>query len=691
MRERQPRTGQISEKTPLIALAGNPNVGKSSVFNLLTGLHQHTGNWSGKTVSNTLGTLRIRGKDFLAADLPGAYSFDPESFEEEAARNFLAFSEPDLIVYVCSAPTLERNLMLFRSICALEKPTILCVNMTDEAAACGEKIDYIALQKQLGVRVVPISAKKKQGFTALKAAIFESVENPPPPPPTPFYGKNEEALIAAFSERIPKDCKRFPRRVLAAKCLASDAGFVREFSDCEPSILPDPEALLTEAKTFLSESGTEKEAFSEALSASCAAACRDIVRKCVQKGKPQSVRADKILTGRVFSFPAMLFLLLLIFWITIRAANVPSEALTSLFGKGEAFLYKALCTLGLPDGLVSLLICGIYRVVAWIVAVMLPPMAIFFPMFTLLEDSGYLPRIAFNLDRAFCRCGACGKQALTMCMGYGCNAVGVSGCSIIGSERERLIAILTNSFSPCNGRFPMMIALIAMFSGVNGTFYQSLILCGMILFSILAVFAVSKFLSATLLRGKPSSFVLELPPYRMPRVGSVLVHSIKDRTLSVLLRAVTVAAPCGAILWGLSHITVGELTLLTHLSRFLDPFASLFGMDGVILLAFLLGLPANEIVIPIMMMIYLSAGEMRTYESLSELKMLFAANGWTMKTALCTCIFAMLHWPCATTLLTIRRETKSVSKTALSFLLPAVCGLLTCFFVNLFFTFFGIG
>ena len=684
------QTGYYPEKTPLIALAGNPNVGKSSVFNLLTGLHQHTGNWSGKTVSNTLGSFSVREKEFIMADLPGTYSLFPESFEEEAARDFIAFSEPDLVVYVCGAPTLERNLLLFRAISAYEKPMILCVNMVDEAASRGEKINYAELEKTLGVRVIPVCAKKKQGLNTLKDAIYDLIENPHSPP-TPFYEKKEEMLIGTFSEKLPEDCRRIPRRVAAIKCLEGDESFLRELSDCEPSVVPDRQVLLSEARRFLSEHNTDSVAFSEALSDYSAKVCQKVVSRCVQKGKPQSDTADRILTGKVLSFPAMFLLLLLIFWITIRAANVPSEALTHLFGKGEIALSAFLLRLSAPEWLRSLLVCGIFRVVGWIISVMLPPMAIFFPMFTLLEDSGYLPRIAFNLDRAFCRCGACGKQALTMCMGYGCNAVGVSGCSIIGSERERLIAILTNSFSPCNGRFPMMIAIIAMFSGVENSFLQSLILCGMILFSILMVFGISKFLSVTLLRGKSSSFILELPPYRMPRIGSVIVHSVKDRTLSVLLRAVTVAAPCGAILWILSHITVGDGTALTSLSHFLDPAARFFGLDGVILLAFLLGLPANEIVIPIMMMIYLSSGEMRTYDSLTELKTLFAANGWTMKTALCTCIFSMFHWPCATTLLTICRETKSFSKTVLSFFLPAVCGLLTCFAVNFFLSFFGIG
>lgn len=684
------RTGKIPDKTPLIALVGNPNVGKSTVFNLLTGLHQHTGNWSGKTVSNTLGTLCVRDKEFLVADLPGAYSLSPESVEEQAARDFLAFSEPDLIVYVCAAPTLERNLFMYYAVSAYAKPTVLCVNMTDEAELRGEEIRYNDLEKRLGIPICPISAKKRHGMDKLKETIYRAFNGSDAIPPTPIYGEREEKLIRTFAERLPTDCRRIPKRVLSLKCLEGDKEFVKEFSNCEPTLLPDPIAALSEAKDFLTENGSDTTNFSESISAHTVSFCKEIVRQCVKKGKAQGSRADRILTGKLFSFPIMLLFLLLIFWITIRAANAPSEALTALFGKGETILASVLRKTACPSWCISFIISGVYRVVTWVIAVMLPPMAIFFPMFTLLEDSGYLPRIAFNLDHTFCRCGACGKQALTMCMGYGCNAVGVSGCSIIGSERERLIAILTNSFSPCNGRFPLMIAVITMFSGVTDSLLQSLILCGMILFSVLMVFLCSDILSKTLLRGQPSSCILELPPYRMPQVGSVIVHSLKDRTLKVLLRAVTVAAPCGAVLWLLSNLSVGDQTVLNIISQFIDPTARLLGLDGVILLSFLLGLPANEIVIPIIMMIYLSSGEIQAYDNLSELKLIFSQNGWTVKTALCTCLFAMFHWPCATTLLTIRHETKSLRKTVLAFILPTVCGLITCFAVNSLLTFFGI-
>lgn len=677
------RVSEIPKKTPVIALAGNPNVGKSSVFNLLTGLHQHTGNWSGKTVVNTIGTCTIRNESYLVADLPGAYSLSPESAEETAARDFIAFNRPDLILYVCGALSLERNLMMYMQITEFAPQIILCVNMTDEAEAKGEKIDFSALEELLHVPVIPLCAKKKKGVEKLKETIYQCLElSPLPPPPCPRYYPHEEALIKALSDTLPSHPEAMPSRALAIRCLEQDTGFLKEYSDCHPDLFPDMTPLSERAARLLKEHDADAGAFSESISLAIADACERAAQRCIQKGIQKPSRVDRLLTGKLFAFPAMFLLLALIFWITISGANLPSEWLNRLFVHCEGYLLTFFSLIRCPEPVTELLVYGVYRVVTWIISVMLPPMAIFFPLFTLLEDSGYLPRIAFNLDRVFSCCGACGKQALTMCMGFGCNAVGVTGCQIIGSERERLIAILTNSFSPCNGRFPMMIAIIAMFSGVHGSLPQAFILAGMIAFSMLTVFGVSKLLSCTLLKGKPSSFILELPPYRKPQIGSVIVHSLKDRTLFVLLRAVTVAAPCGVLIWFLSNISLGNGTLLNVISGCLDPAAALFGLDGVILFAFILGIPANEIVIPIIMMTYLASGKLAPYESLAQLKELFVLNGWTLKTALCTCTFALMHWPCATTLLTIRRETKSTKWTVLSFWIPTVCGLTVCLILN---------
>ena len=382
----------------------------------------------------------------------------------------------------------------------------------------------------------------------------------------------------------------------------------------------------------------------------------------------------------------MILLLMGIFWLTITGANYPSKLLSDgLFYIQDQLLALAQ-SLNAPDWLTGSLILGVYRVLAWVVSVMLPPMAIFFPLFTLLEDFGYLPRVAFNLDRHFKKCCACGKQALTMCMGFGCNAAGVIGCRIIDSKRERLIAILTNSLVPCNGRFPTILSLITMFFvgfgiGLKNSLLSAAMLTFVILFGILMTFAVSWMLSKTLLRGEPSSFTLELPPYRKPQIGKVVVRSIFDRTLFVLARAVAVAAPAGLIIWILANNTIGGQSILAHCTQFLDPFGRLIGMDGVIIMAFILGFPANEIVVPIILMCYLSTGTLLELDDLSQLHALLVQNGWTWVTAVCVMLFSLLHWPCSTTCLTIKKEAGGWKWAALAVAIPTALGILACFLV----------
>ena len=383
----------------------------------------------------------------------------------------------------------------------------------------------------------------------------------------------------------------------------------------------------------------------------------------------------------------MLLLLLLVFWITIVGANYPSEALSALLFRIQDYLLLFCDKIGVSPWLRDMLVLGMYRVLAWVVAVMLPPMAIFFPLFTLLEDFGYLPRVAFHLDHQFRKANTCGKQALTMCMGFGCNAVGVTGCRIIDSPRERLVAMLTNSLVPCNGRFPTLISIITMFflgaaSGFAASALSSLLLTVTIVFSVFCTFTISKFLTKTVLRGVPSAFTLELPPYRRPQVLKVIVRSVLDRTLFVLGRAVSVAAPAGLIIWLFANLHIGDSTLLQICADFLDPFARLLGFDGVVLLAFILGFPANEIVFPIIIMAYMSSGSILEFDTLQELRTLLVANGWTTATAVSVMLFSLLHWPCATTLLTIKKETKSVKWTLVSLVLPTAVGICTCMAFN---------
>ncbi|ANU53358.1 ferrous iron transporter B [Acutalibacter muris] len=598
----------------VIALCGNPNVGKSTIFNALTNLHQHTGNWPGKTVANAQGYCRHKERGYLLVDLPGCYSLQAHSAEEEAARDFLLSGSPDCTVAVCDATCLERNMNLVLQVLELTPNLIVCVNLLDEAKRKGVRVDLAKLSELLGTPVVGASARDGKGLSELMDEVEKLCHEPKPP---------------------------------------------RELPET------DPEMRVHQAQ-WISEAAVSLEPQNRSIS--------------------RDRKLDRILTSPLTGFPIMLLLLLGIFWLTITGANYPSALLSEgLFWLGDRirdrFIY-----LGSPEWLTGLVCDGMYRTLSWVVAVMLPPMAIFFPLFTLLEDFGYLPRVAFNLDRCFKSCGACGKQALTTCMGFGCNAAGVVGCRIIDSPRERLIAMLTNNFVPCNGRLPMLISLITMFfvgaaGGLGASVLSSAMLVGLIALGLLMTLAVSKFLSATLLKGVPSSFTLELPPYRRPQLGKVIVRSIFDRTLFVLGRAASVAAPAGLIIWLLANIHAGGDTLLAHCAGFLDPFARVFGLDGVILLAFILGLPANEIVIPLIIMAYLSQGSLVELSDLTALRSLLIDNGWTWVTALCVMVFSLMHWPCSTTCLTIKKESGSWKWTAAAVAIPTVCGLILCFLI----------
>ncbi len=417
--------------------------------------------------------------------------------------------------------------------------------------------------------------------------------------------------------------------------------------------------------------------------------CQTVIFYDDQKYMDRQIAADRFLTGKITAIPTMALLLMVVLWLTIVGANYPSALLSKWLFSLQEPLINLFHFFKMPVWLVNPLVNGVYRVLAWVTAVMLPPMAIFFPLFTLLEDLGYLPRIAFNLDYCFKKCRACGKQALTMCMGFGCNAVGVTGCRIIDSPRERLIAILTNNFVPCNGRFPTLIAIITMFfitgsTGILSSVYSAAILTLVILLGIFMTMVTSRFLSATFLKGIPSSFTLELPSYRLPQFGKVIVRSIFDRTLFVLGRAISVAAPAGLIIYIMANITFAGNTLLAHTAGFLDPFARLLGMDGVILMAFILGFPANEIVMPIAIMAYMAESTLIEAENLFALRALLVENGWTWLTAVCTMLFSLMHWPCSTTLISIKKETGGLKWTLLGFLLPTVCGMLLCFLLATF-------
>lgn len=668
-----------------IALIGNPNVGKSTVFNALTGMRQHTGNWPGKTVSLASGNYIHNQRIHEMIDLPGTYSLLAHSSEEEVTRNFICFEKCDVCVVVCDATCLQRNLNLVLQTLEITNKVVVCLNLCDEAKKKHIEIARGTLEQRLGVEVVEMSARNNVGFDQLKEAVERCGSKSMDDRHTPLHYEDEiEQSLLHISTHI--QTSGVNPRFLALKLLEDKQSgeFLKRIDNVE-EIIP----LVEKEKQRLLQLHIY-EHLEDRIVQALDKKTTEISNECItfhnETYFERDLRIDRILTHKVWGILCMILLLGVIFWITISAANVPSSMLSNMFAFIEGYVNSFFINAGMNEMVRSIVMDGVYKTVAWVISVMLPPMAIFFPLFTLLEDFGYLPRVAFNLDGYFRKAHACGKQALTICMGFGCNAVGVSGCRIIDSPRERLIAILTNNFVPCNGRFPTLIAIITMFfSGMfiapyNGII-STLLLTSVILLGIVLTFWVSRALSLTLLKGMPSSFTLELPPYRRPQIGKVIVRSIFDRTLFVLGRAISVAIPAGALIWMMANVNYEGLSLLTHISSFLDPFAQSIGLDGVILFAFILGFPANEIVVPIIIMTYMSSSSMMEMDNLFALKDLLVANGWTWVTALCTMLFSLIHFPCATTMLTIKKETNSWKWTTVAFLLPTCIGIIVCFVV----------
>ena len=677
----------------VIALAGNPNVGKSTVFNGLTGMHQHTGNWAGKTVTNAQGHFTFHGKGYVLVDLPGSYSLDARSAEEEGARNFLYFGHPDRVIVVCDASALQRNLNLAFQVMEIQKHTILCVNLMDEAEKRHIHVDIKKLEKELGIPVIPASARSGKGLEALENAL-ELPDDAFHPTPISLSPAMEEGIGELGRSIAPFLPPSMDARWAAARMIDGDPGFRKALTGYlgkDLWAIPEVKAALEAVKAYFETAGYSLENVRDAFIRSRMERAGEVERLAVQRPASgtdtRDRKLDVLFTSRLTGFPIMVLLLLVVFWITIAGANVPSDLLADLFTDLGDWLEQLLIRAGVAPVVISLAVHGVYKVVAWVVSVMLPPMAIFFPLFTLLEDFGYLPRVAFNLDNLFRKCGACGKQALTMCMGFGCNAAGVTGCRIIDSPRERLLAILTNNFVPCNGRFPTIISVITLFllgnrEGWTTSLAGALLLVLVILLGVTLTFLISYGLSKTVLKGVPSSFTLELPPYRQPQFLQVIVRSIFDRTLKVLYRALTAAAPAGLLIWALANLSLHGMTILSLLTSFLDPLGHMMGLDGTILTGFILGLPANEIVMPVIVMTYLQEGSLVGMEG-GALSNLLINNGWTWGTAVCVILFSLLHWPCATTLLTIHHETGSLRWTALAFLLPTACGFILCLLANL--------
>ena len=583
---------QITHKLT-VALAGNPNVGKSTLFNALTGLRQHTGNWPGKTVEVAQGRLRKGDVEYTFVDLPGTYSLDGKSEDEQIAGSFIAKGDMDCAVVVCDGSCLERSLILALQILRQTDRVIVCVNLMDEAKRHGISIDKEKLSQHLNAPVVLTAAGKGEGLPELLQSILDTAQRPPM-----LKNRHWDDPIET-AQRIAGEC-------------------------------------------------TDKVG-------------SDVFRR----------RIDKLMVSRRFGVPMMFLLLMGIIWLTVWGANYPSELLAKLLDMGYGLLHEWMEDL--PWWLKGVLLDGLYATSARVISVMLPPMAIFFPLFTILEDVGYLPRMAFLLDSGMARCGGCGKQALTLCMGLGCNAVGVMGCRIIDSPRERLAAILTNAMIPCNGRFPTLILLGSLFFPNVGAAF---IVAACVALGAVGAMAVSGLLSKTVLRSTPSTFLMEMPPFRRPRLGKILIRSLLDRTLFVAGRALTVAAPAGVVLWILSNTP-----LLGIIADFLNPMGMAMGMNGVIILGFCLALPANELLIPVILMMLTQMGSLQAVDGVGSQVLLQSGMTWQM--AVCMMVFTLFHWPCSTTLFAVYRETRSIKKTAAAFLLPTAVGCILCLMLNL--------
>lgn len=680
--------GVRSPQELVIALAGNPNTGKSTVFNSLTGMNQHTGNWPGKTVTNAQGRYRHDGRQHLLVDLPGTYSLLANSVEEEVARDFICFGQPDVTVVVADATCLERNLNLVLQVLEITERVVLCVNLIDEAKRKQIKIKFQQLSRELGVPVVATNARDGKGLTELKNAVAAVATGETNTEPRfASYGPNLDPAIDLVATELETAVgNRVNPRWLALRLLEGDSGIAAGLERHFGIALQDLSSLQETRDRFYADTEMTADKMRDRIVSSLVSAAENIAARTVtafvDQRKSFDRKMDRVLTSKVFGIPIMLALLGVVFWLTIQGSNYPSQALASLFFGLEAWISSLSVWAWLPAWVHGILVLGVFRTLAWVVSVMLPPMAIFFPLFTLLEDLGYLPRVAFNLDHFFKKACAHGKQALTMCMGFGCNAAGVIACRIIDSPRERLIATITNNFVPCNGRFPILITMAAIFiGGAAGRFQAGLAtmaVIAVIVIGVMATLMISRLLSRTVLRGVPSSFTLEMPPYRRPQVGRVIMRSIFDRTLFVLGRAVMVAAPAGLVIWIMANVTVAGVSLLDHGAAILQPLGWLMGLDGYILMAFLLALPANEIIIPIVIMSYLATGSMLELDSFEALRQLLTANGWTWLTAVNVMLFALMHYPCGTTLLTIRKETQSWRWTWVSFWLPTVTGIAVC-------------
>ncbi|AJH13934.1 ferrous iron transport protein B [Myroides profundi] len=687
-----------------IALAGNPNTGKSTIFNALTGLKQHTGNWPGKTVTRAEGNFQFKDSKYKIIDLPGTYSLMSTSEDEEVARDFILFGRPDVTVVVVDAGRLERHLSLVVQIQEITNKVVVCLNLMDEAQRHGVEIDVRGLSRDLGVPVIPTSARRKEGITDLLVAIDQVATGkyvPEHKTISGISGESREAVQQVASKLLAIDADLPSPSWLAMRLIQQDTTIQSALVNQTLSTKVNNENIkevITLAAHYHEKLGLD---YSDNVAGAIFTQVSKTVKSTVKSDMNQRAfrvdrMIDNVVTSKRFGFPIMLLMLGGILWLTIIGSNYPSSALsTLLLEELYPILKSGAESLHFPWWLSGFLVDGVYLATAWVIAVMLPPMAIFFPLFTLLEDFGYLPRVAFNLDRLFKGAGAHGKQALTMSMGFGCNAAGVVSTRIINSPREKLIAIITNNFSLCNGRWPTQILMASIFIGALVPSYLSntistLAVVGIVVLGIGFTFFTSWMLSKTMLKGQASFFTLELPPYRPPRVLQTIYTSLIDRTLIVLWRAIVFAAPAGAVIWLICNIDIGDKSIALWTIQGLDPVGVFLGLNGVILLAYIVAIPANEIVIPtVLMLTAMVLGDASIGEgagvmfevSDGEIATILHMAGWTTLTGVNLMLFSLLHNPCSTTIYTIYKETNSVKWTTVASLLPVLFGVIVCFVV----------
>lgn len=655
-----------------ILLVGNPNVGKSSIFNILTHSHEHTGNWTGKTVK--LARKNIINTNYTLIDLPGIYSLSSLSDEEIVAKDTLLFEQYEKIIYVMDSSNIEKNLHLLLQILEINKNIILCLNMVDELDIKGIKINDKKLSEILDIKVIRCSASKNIGIKEL----IESLDEESKSSYNYIYDYNIEKGISDIFEYLTN---QFKSRFIALKLLEKDITLVDSIKTKYKLDIIDKDI-----QNYLMHVNSEE--ISDSVSNLLNNISKNIYNEVVEISKEKEIGTiDKIFSKKIYALPIMFIIIFGIFFITIVLANYPSELLSLIFNKFEICLVNLSNILKIPSYIYEPIIYGIYRVVSFIVSVMFPPLVIFFFLFTYAEESGILPRLAFNFDKVF-KCSGChGKQALTICSGFGCNACAIVGSRIIDSKRDKLIAILTNSFIPCNGRFPMIIALITMFfTNSNNKLQVSLYLTLFVILAILISLLTSFILSKTILKGYNGFFILELPDYKKVKFKKVLKNSLIYKSLSILKKAVLVSIPCGIIIYFMTNTTIGNLSLFKIASNFLEPFGKLLGLDGVILLSFFLALPANEIVLPIIIMGYLGSKNVPMISNYLTIKEVLINNSWTYMTALSTILFSIMHFPCGTTLATIKSEV-GTKWMIYSFFIPLVTGILFLFILNLLYGF----